>query len=130
MRIYTSLTDAQIERFLRSTPTHKEQVTNIYSDEGIYEIKTKIHKVFIHDAPCETIILGDRHLRVDPSLRTYQERWQIPLPHDSETLAVSTYILSNLKLVFEQGSRTTYYFDATSCNAVVDALKKIEEAPL
>jgi hypothetical protein len=128
MRIYTSLTDAQIERFLRATPTLKEQVTTIYSDEGIYEIKTKIHKVFVHDAPCETVVSGDRHLRVDPSPRTYQERWQIPLPHNAETLIVSTYLLPNLKLVFEQGSRTTYYFEAASCNEVIDALKKIEDS--
>jgi len=123
MRIYTALTDAQIERLLRSTPTLKEQLTTVYSDDGIYEIKHKIHKVCIQDAPCETRLLRGRELRTDPSVRTLQERWQIPLPHDADIVTASTYdVAPGVRLIFEQNYRTTYYFVAESCDVVVDWL--------
>jgi len=125
MRIYTALTDAQIERILRSPPSCQETVTTIYSDDGIYEIKNKIHKVLVQDSPSTTIILRGRELRTDPCERTLQERWQIPLPHDAETATVFTYDLApRLRLVMEQTCRTTYYFIADTCDAVVDWIEK------
>jgi len=124
MRIYTSLTDAQIEEILRSTPSTNEQLTTVYSDEGIYEIRNKIHKVLIHDVPAETITINGRQFQTDPSVRTLQERWQIPLPHDSEQVTVYTYKHPNVTLIFEQGIRTTYYFEAATCQAVADFLLK------
>ena len=125
MRIYTELTDAQIERILRSPPVSSESLTTIYSDDGIYEIRNKIHKVCIQDAPCETVILRGRTLRVDPSIRVLQERWQIPLPHDADIATVSTYdVAPRVRLIFEQNSRTSYYFVAEPSN-VVDYLDSL-----
>jgi hypothetical protein len=123
MRIYTTLTDSQIERLLRSVPVSREQVTTVYSDDGIFEIKHKIHKVCIQDAPCETRLLRGRECRLDPSVRTLQERWQIPLPHDADIVTVSTYdVAPGVRLVFEQNCSTRYYFVADTCDVVVDWL--------
>jgi hypothetical protein len=123
MRIYTALTDAQIERLLRSAPASRESLTLVYSDDGIYEIRAKIHKVCLQDAPCENVKLRGRDLRTDPSIRTLQERWQIPLPHDADAVTVSTYdVAPRVRLMFEQNSRTRYYFVADTCDVVVDWL--------
>ena len=126
MRIYTVLTDAQIERMLRSTPASREQLTTVYSDEGIYEIRHKIHKVCIQDAPCETLMLRGRDFRTDPSVRVLQERWQIPLPHDADTVTALTYdVAPGVRLVFEQNFRTRYYFVADTCGVVGEWLETL-----
>jgi len=126
MRIYTALTDAQIERILRTTPTSCETLVTIYSDDGIFEIRKKLHKVCIVDAPCETITENGREFRIDPSIRTLHERWQIPLPHDAEEAVVSTYQLTPLvSLICEQNDKTTYYFEANTYRDVSEWLNLI-----
>ena len=123
MRIYTLLTDAQIERVIRSEPVSRERIQTIYSDDGIYEIKTKIHKVITHDLPSEIIVINGHEFRTDPSIRNLQERWQIPVPHNAISSIRSTYAFEpSITLIVEQNRSTTYYFNADSCTLVANIL--------
>lgn len=112
--VYTIIPDAHIERILRSEPLSREEVTTIYSDDGIYEIRNKIHKMcLIEDVPSEVMVHQGREFRTDFSTRNFQERWQIPMPHDAEIATVSSYnVAPNVQLIFEQNHRTRYYFIA------------------
>ena len=115
MRIYTALTDEQIERVLRTDPVSREQVQTIQTDEGAFEVRNKIHKVCVHDLASETHVVDGREYRTDPSIRSLQERWQIPMPHVATTRTVSSFlVLPDVLLVVEQDKTTKYYFVADS----------------
>ena len=123
--VYTIIPDIHIERILRSEPVSRVEVTTLYSEDGIYEIRNKIHKVFSEDVPCEMIMHQGREFRTDLSTRALQERWQIPMPHDAEIASVSIYnVAPNVQLFFEQNHRTRYYFVAKTKDVIdwVDTL--------
>jgi len=126
MRVYTALSDKTIEIMLRSQPSKKEHVYIIYSDDGIYVVNQKVYKMLLDDKPSVEQIIDDLKFIKECTIRTLQERWQIPVPNDAVYTTVYTFLLdTDLVLVIEKSSRTTYYFEATACEKVAAWLKKL-----
>jgi len=126
MRVYTSLSDKTIEIMLRSKPSKKENIHMIYSEDGIYVVNHKVYKMLLDDKLSVEQSIDGKQFIQDFTIRTLQERWQIPVPNDSVYTTVYTFVLeADLVLVIEKSSRTTYYFETTACEKIVEWLKKL-----
>lgn len=112
MKLYTQLTLPEMEAVARMPPTKEEVVHTYFSEEGIFEVRGKLFKVGAEDAPAYEAEAGGRLFRVDPSVPTSKEAWQIPVPHKVEQKTVLTHHLAEgLALVVEKRVfGATYFF--------------------
>jgi len=124
MRVFVTLSDDMIERILRSPPSKKDAVRTLYSDDGIYIINQKVFKMIVDDKPAEFKTIDGIPLVLDPTTRSLQQRWQIPVPHTTCCATVFTYKLNaHLTLVLEKSATTRYYFETDLSHRVVDWIK-------
>lgn len=116
MKLYTQLTVREMEAVARMPPTKEEVVHTFFSEEGIFEVRGKLFKVGVEDAPAYEAEAGGRHFHVDPSTTTVKEAWQIPVPNTGEKKTVLTHHLDEgLALVVEKRSfGATYFFTGGS----------------
>ena len=111
MKLYTQLTVREMEAVARMPPTKEEVVHTYFSEEGIFEVRGKLFKVGVEDAPAYEAEAGGRLFRVDPSTLTVKEAWQIPVPNTGEQKTVLTHHLDEgLALVVEKRSFDATYF--------------------
>lgn len=111
MRVFTHLDCDTLARIFKLTPLETREVRTIYSDEGIFEVDTKVRKWCITDVDPEIVHVGDRTFEVDRSTVDLKEVWQIPLPNVTDHKRVTTYrVNSTTNLVVEQSEHFNAYF--------------------
>jgi len=123
MKIYVDLTPAEKYSLSKLTPTHSETYMTVYSEEGVYDVRNKIHKQCFEDKAVIETKLNGRVFLTDESVVVPKEMWQIPCPNKTVTKTVHTYNLSNeMCCVVEFDPNATYYFTGVTVEKVSEWL--------
>ena len=91
MRIYPVLTLEEQFRLSTLPCSRREEITTIYSEDGVFDLDTKIRKRLIEDCEPVVVELEGRRFKVDSSRFTAVEVWQIPVPNVRETRTLDYY---------------------------------------
>ena len=127
MRIYPEITLEERLTIAQRSSIRIESIVTLYSDEGIFDMDTKIRKRVITDAPCREETVQGRNYTIDPSTSHHAEVWQIPYPNYREAKTL-TYYATETEGGFLVAEHTpvgmVYYFVGETMETVVAQLQR------
>ena len=91
MRIYPVLTLQEQFKLSTIPCSRSEEITTIYSEDGVFDLDTKIRKRLLDDCEPVVVEIEDRRFKVDSSRFTSVEVWQIPVPNVREIRTLDYY---------------------------------------
>lgn len=95
------------------TPTHTESYLSVWTEEGHYEVRNKIHKQSLVDEK-DTVqgVIDGRKYWLEDATVMLREMWQIPVPNHTVKKTVNTYNLpeNGMCCVVEYDPVATYFF--------------------
>jgi hypothetical protein len=129
MKIFVDLSPTEKYALSKMTPTHVETHLTVYSEEGVCDVRNKIHKQCLtQEVDAVQVVVGDRTCTIDNCEWTPKEMWQIPFPNVTRQKVVHTHNLTDgMCCVVEYDPDATYFFTGATAEKVVAFLETLEQ---
>lgn len=129
MKLFLELTVDEKKALVFLTPTHTESYLSVWTEEGLYEVRNKIHKQCLIDE--KDTVVGDYNGRkywIEDTTLALKEMWQIPLPNHTVKKTVNTYNISGTEMccIIEYDTNTTYFFTGATVQKAIEWLKTLQ----
>jgi hypothetical protein len=130
MKVFLEWTLEEKLALAHITPTHSENYLSVWTEEGIFEVRNKIHKqCIVHE---KEALVGEHNGRkywVEDTSITPKEMWQIPVPNYTTCKKVDTYNISEngMCCVVEFDPNATYFFTGATVEKAAEWLDKLTQ---
>ena len=128
MKVFIDWTMEEKLALAQMVPTHTESYLCVWSEEGVYEVRNKIHKqCLVHEKDAVVGEINGRKYWVEDTTFAPKEMWQIPVPNYVIQKTVHTYNLpeNGMYCVVEYDPNATYFFTGTTVEKAVEWLAEI-----
>ena len=130
MKLFLEWTTEEKMALAQMTPTHTETYLSVWTDEGAYEVRNKIHKQCLVDE--KEAVAGEYNGRkywVEETVIVPKEMWQIPFPNYTTSKTVHTYNVEDAGMccVAEYDPAATYFFTGATVERAVEWLGRLVE---
>ena len=130
MKLFLEWTTEEKMALAERTPTHTETYLSVWTDEGVYEVRNKIHKQCLVDE--KEAVTGEHKGRkywMEDTVVVPKEMWQIPFPNYTTSKTVHTYNVEDggMCCVAEYDPTATYFFTGATVERAVEWLTKLVE---
>jgi hypothetical protein len=128
MKLFLEWTADEKMALARIQPTHSETYLCVWTEEGVYDVRNKIHKQCLVDE--KEVVEGEYNGRkywVEDMVVVPKEMWQIPVPNYTTKKTVNTYNMSEegICCVAEFDPSATYFFTNATVEKAVAWLDKL-----
>jgi len=127
MKVFLEWTTEEKLALAKLAPTHVETYLNVWTEEGVYDVRNKIHKQCLVDE--KEVVEGTcngRKYWVEETVVAPKEMWQIPVPNHTTSKTVHTYNASGgMCCVLEYDPNATYFFTGATVERAVEWLAQL-----
>ena len=128
MKVFVEWTMEEKLALARLQATHTETYLSVWTEEGMYDVRNKIHKQCLVDE--KEAVRGEHKGRkywIEDTTIVPKEMWQIPVPNLTKSKTVHTYNIGDggMCCVVEYDPNSTYFFTGATVEKAVEWLEQM-----